>query len=308
MSKMIEFKTKVDKKITRDPANKFVKFTARPFRTGGIEVIGYEIGIESDDTYTINTSLDELKIVAELIKASPVAKNHRYIETGYTYDMIGFSGDSVEIVEFNGESWIQLSLYLYNNDVVVDILAGMDQLSLGFYGTSEDINASEKTGSMSVKSINHIAIVEEGRVGDDGILFENLKGDKVGKIVISGKSYTVDDAVEAYIASKDAEITGFKSIDIDKLVSEKAQSMAELSALNGGKLPEGETYVQQLRNVLAVHFEGIDLSDKNQAYLEAFRDIALDKSKSSINFKGINLDSSQPSGLSDLQNYYKEGK
>ena len=170
---------------------------------------------------------------------------------------------------------------------------------------------------------NHLAIVDRGRCGPDCKITLDNKGETVmEKITIDGISYEVDNsqlvqAIQKYMkdaeeskteaekkleeinkkmdelmAKKDAieaEMKQSKTSDeqINKLVAERAELLTKAKTILGDKMPACMDCTKDIKTLVVEHvLDGIDLTNKSDAYLDAAFDMAVqrfEKAKDSTN-------------------------
>lgn len=147
-----------------------------PYR--GSEIPGWQaLGLEENKVYNLLRDPDELAKGAKTLNGVQLLRKHVPVTASdhQPYDTVGSLGTDAEIVDVDGEIFLDNSLFVNALDAIEGIESGRQkELSAGYHYkpdmTAGKFNGTAYDGIMREICFNHVALVEDGRAGPDVVV------------------------------------------------------------------------------------------------------------------------------------------
>ncbi|CAM0010001.1 head maturation protease [Vibrio phage K367 g1] len=295
--------------------NGFLKVPGRVARTGIQEYLACELGLDGDPMRIIKVMRPEEEVFNDASLSSyngvDVTIEHpsKFVDTA-TYNQIS-KGTTLDAVK-DGD-FVRANIIVKAKDAIEAVESGKVQLSAGYSASYDEAPADADYDYIQRKiRINHVALVDRARAGNQARLFDNQpQPEKIMKKVSldSGRSVELEDGATATLIQDSFDRLNEKATDAeDKLVTAQAtadaqadkikkleadlkaatdsnsltEKLAELSKVKDSALKiAGKSFtcdsvdsMEIKRAALAVVRESIDWAAKEDGYVNAAFDFA----------------------------------
>lgn len=252
-----------------------VIMNAVPMRVGDMEHLGFELpsalfqelGVEFEDIVIGRYERDTTENMASQMKACAITRGHVFLEAG---DRKEFAiGTLLEDGQMDGDL-VRTEAEINNPEAIVAINSGTCELSTGGFGdyvaNPNRGRAGEPDFFIRNVTLNHVALVEEGRAGPEARLLNHRKEKKESPMFKLG---TREFANEAAAAEKFAELENAaakvpelttKVTDLESEVETLTNSRDELE----GKLTVAEASIENANP----QADAVKLANTHAAFVE----------------------------------------
>jgi hypothetical protein len=208
----------------------------------------------------------------------------------------GVVGDSARVSE-DGQH-VVTKIMVTDAQTIQDIRSGKVEVSVGYFGNvAASPNGVTQNGEVYDAVLldifaNHVAIVEQGRCGGSCRVLDALQQKEVTQMSEPKPAAVVDetakvldqlqgeiekiagerDALKAICDAKGKEIDELKAkanVDLDKLVSERVQLIADAKSVDAAIDPNGKKTEDIIREVVAKRFPSEVFDGKSDVYMQA---------------------------------------
>ncbi len=248
---------------------------AMPCRTGNYENMGFEYWdilpseISPLDVVISKISEIEFNKMLDTLKGALITLGHTFVGRDDRDDIVGHLGDELEVVNKDGDLYAKQKAYLTDSRGISAFTVGEKELSIGFTCYADWVGDSSGYIDLTDIEINHVAIVERGRAGNQAKLFEKNFNKNEGlnmKIEIGGNSFEVaEDVGKAFIAySTENKATNSKVAELQTEVGElKAKHSEALKLAEKVKTEYSESNLDSLVAKRLAFIDGVKKLDKN---------------------------------------------